>query len=118
ILPDCVPDRVAAKELQCHFVKVTEVFLAELVKTVCLKAVLRDQEVIRQFLLERLVLVGDAEVLVPVQIRVHPPAGCGAENRPPDVGLDQPREMEMKGSYLGIRTGVRKVNRVPRAAAA
>ena len=69
-------------------------------------------------LARRQVFGRDVEERLPVEVGSHLAPGRGAEHRPANIGLDQPREMEVQRGHLAVGTGVGEIDRVPDTIAA
>ena len=118
LLLDRVVGDVGREELPHDLVEVGQMGGAERLELVALEPLLRDRRVGGELLRIRRVGVGDLEVRRPVEAHPHRTLGRGAEDRPAQVGGDEPREVVVQRGHLRVGAGVGEVDRVPRIALA
>src|SRR5262245_46029008 len=101
-LADRLACLVAAEELVRDLVEVGEVRAAEVLELVCLEMPARKLRVGAQLVAVRQVLRGDRKVRLPVEVAAYLATRRGAEERPAQVRLEQPREVIVQRRDLRI----------------
>src|SRR5688500_10678217 len=92
-----------------------QVPVAEILELRRRQALPRNRGVAGQLLTVRQLVGRDLEPWLPVESAPHAPSGGGTEERPAQVGLDQPWEVVVQGGDLRIGTRIREIDGVPAA---
>src|SRR5262245_60158637 len=115
LLVDGVAHGSGAEKAVGELVELAEVLAAEIAELFGLEALTCDPGIGAKSLARIKVTVGDRVERLPIEVAPHLAAGGRAEDRPAQIGLDQPGEMVVERCDLAIRAGIGKIDRVPDA---